>query len=255
MSRVRARPVIGVDLACARWRDVGIAVLTPRARDVANEAFTADALGLDGAPCPTALATALDRLGRERDARHVLVDGPGAWKRNDAHDRLARLSERLARTPGKAGLPGVTWPRGFRRFTEFSYAVYDALAARGWARLIEPAELLAPAAVAEAPRRHALETFPTATWRALGLAPLPGKSRAGAPEVRAAARRLAKAVPLALPRTLAHDALQAVVCAIPGLAIAAGRADAWVALGETARVEDGTWREGWVVLPASVADS
>lgn len=251
MTRARSRPVIGVDLACARWRDVGIAILTPRPRAIAVEAFTADALGLDGTPCPAALATALDRLGREREAQHVLVDGPGAWKRADAHDRLARLAERLARTPGKAGLPGVTWPRGFRRFTEFSYALYDALAARGWSRLEEPAELLAPAESGGAPRRYALETFPTATWRALGLAPLPGKSRAGAADVRAAARRLAKAVPLALPRTLGHDALQAIVCALPGLAIAAGRSAEWLALGETARVENGTWREGWIVLPAA----
>jgi hypothetical protein len=247
VRRARPRPVVGVDLACARWRDVGIAILTPGVRGghVAVEAFTADALGLEGSPTPLALAAALDRLGRERDARHLLVDGPGAWKRNGAHDRLARLSERLARTPGKAGLPGVTWPRGFLRFTEFSYGLYDALASHGWSRLVEPA------ALDDRDARFALETFPTATWRALGLTPLAGKARATPAHVRAAARALARVLPLDLPRGLGHDALQAVVSAVPGLAIGAGRRAEWVALGETARIEDGTWREGWVVLPAT----
>lgn len=244
MKRPRVRPVIGVDLACARWRDVGVAVLVPRGERIVVEAWTADAFGLEGEPTAAALAAEIDRLGRERDARLVLVDGPGAWKRSGATDRLARLAERLARTPGKAGLPGETWPRGFRRFTEFAYGLYDALALHGWARLVEPT------ALADGEARFALETFPTATWRALGLTPLAGKGRADAAVVRAAARRLARVLPLDLPRTLGHDALQAIVSAVPGLAIAGGRRSDWVALGERACVEEGTWREGWIVLPS-----
>jgi hypothetical protein len=238
-------PVIGVDLACARWRDVGLALLAeaaPQGR-VAVEAFTADALGLAGTPVPEELADVLDELGRATGARHLLVDGPGAWKRGDAHDRLTRVAEQRARTPGKAGLPGVTWPRTFLRFTQFSIALFDALEARGWRRLRVPEDLV------RGRGRHALETFPTATWRALGLAPLPGKQKAGPADVRAAARRLAGRIPLALPRTLTHDALQAVVCAVPGLAIAGGRRDQWLALGERLVLEEGTWREGWVLLP------
>jgi hypothetical protein len=68
---------------------------------------------------------------------------------------------------------------------------------------------------------------------------------------RSLAERLAQAVPRALPRTLGHEALQAIVCALPGLAIAAGRPAERVALGETARVANGTWREGWIALPAA----
>jgi hypothetical protein len=240
-------PVVGVDLACARWRDVGVALLSPSRGPVGVEAFTADRLGLTGRPEPDALAAALDRLARAAGARQLLIDGPGAWKRDDAPDRLTRVSERLARTPGKAGPPGVTWPRTFLRFTEFSIALFDALDARGWPRLERPEQLVGRGRRA----RRALETFPTATWRALGLAPLPGKARADAAAVRAGARRLARAVPLALPRGLTHDALQAVVCAVPGLAIADGRRDAWVALGEPAIRQRGTWREGFVVLPAT----
>lgn len=242
-------PVVGVDLACARWRDVGLALLAEAAPGgrVAVEAFTAEALGLTGVPVPEALADALDGLGRAAGARHLLVDGPGAWKRSDAHERLTRVAERLARTPGKAGLPGVTWPRTFLRFTQFSIALFDALAARGWRRLASPEDLARPRG------RFALETFPTATWRALGLAPLPGKQKSTAADVRGAARRLARPLPLAMPRTLTHDALQAVVCAVPGLAIAGGRRDEWVALGERLVMEEGTWREGWVVLPAAAS--
>jgi hypothetical protein len=238
--------VVGVDLACARWADVGVAVLSESAAGRARtaEAFTADALDLDGKPDPVALAAALDRLARDAGARHLLVDGPGAWKRSDAHDRLTRVAERDARTPGKAGLPGVTWPRTFLRFTQFSIDLFDALAELGWSRLETPD------ALSSRRRRFALETFPTAAWRALGLAPLAGKQRAGAADVRAAAKRLAAATGLELPRSPTHDALQAVVCGLPGLSIAAGRRAEWVALGERLIREEGTWREGWVVLPA-----
>lgn len=237
--------VVGVDLACARWRDVGFAVLVegPTGR-IAVETSTAADLGLSGRPEAAALADALDGLGRDVGARHLLIDGPGGWKRGDAHDRLTRVAERLARTPGKAGLPGITWPRTFLRFTEFSIALFDALAARGWQRLVAPERLVGTRG------RFALETFPTATWRALGLVPLAGKQRADAAAVRAATRRLCGVVPLALPRAIGHDELQAVVAGLPGLAIAAGRRDQWAALGERLVREDGSWREGWVVLPA-----
>ena len=95
------------------------------------------------------------------------------------------------------------------------------------------------------------ESFPTAGWRALGLSPLMAKGRASVADVQDAGARLQARTGVTLEQVRTHDQLQAVVGGIAG---------AWWAAGRTERVQlagappfrlDGSWREGYIMIPAT----
>jgi hypothetical protein len=249
--------VVSVDLALRRGAELGVAVLRvagagagARAEGasggVAGIAADLVAPPFDAVPPPEALAAWLDEVARGHGASLLCVDGPSAWKSPASALPHARRAERLLNTPGKTGCaPDGVKPRGYLAFTRASIALFEALGARGW-RFPEDAT-----AVGAPPRVPTMvETFPTAAWRRLGLAALPGRAR-GAEVVRRALEALRAVVRLDLDAVPTHDQLQAVVGGLAGV---------WWLRGEMARVElvgappvrgGHGWEEGWILVPAA----
>ena len=94
----------------------------------------------------------------------------------------------------------------------------------------------------------AYESFPTHARRALGHPPLPGKGRTGTNLSRWTAI-LRDEFRVAWPRTPSHDEIQAVVAGIAGLQLEAHGPRGCTVCGETPIVENGEWREGFIVSP------
>jgi len=237
---VKPARVVSVDLAYKRERDIGVCVLTRSARGIDAE-FVPLASGERAGPLsPAWVATACAQVARESGAPLLLIDGPQAWK--DASNGLvhARVCEHALHTPAKTGEPGSVKPQPYGAFVAFSIAVFDALHALGWPRLD----------AARAPRgRRALEVFPYAAWRRLGLTPLPAKAKCAPPQLAACARALRSAHRVRTSRAPSHDELQALVAGIAGLALLERDASAYELLGEPPTLVDGHWREGFILAP------
>jgi hypothetical protein len=204
--------VLSVDLACARWSHVGIASLELRGGVILAARHAPHTLGLAGAPAAAPLAERLAELAAKLDARRILIDGPQAWKAPDNGLEHARIAERALATPGKTGLPRMTKPAGFARFAEFSIELFDRLDGLGWPRLADPACLRGPS-------RFALESFPTAGWRGIGLAPLASRARARGDAVHARLLELRSRHPIEIAFDPSHDELQALVGGLAGIAL------------------------------------
>jgi hypothetical protein len=171
----------------------------------------------------------------------IILDGPQAWKSPDNGLIFARKCEADLATQGKTGLPGHCTPSTYLRFIQFSISVFDELADRGWPRLASaetgPAENLA------------LESFPTAAWRALGLSPLPGKRSATAEVVHLKQTELELLFSFRVGTPLSHDEVQALVAGFAGLAVAASLHHAYQLVGLAPLRLEETWREGFIVNP------
>jgi predicted RNase H-like nuclease len=241
---VRRARIVSVDLAYKRAGDIGVCVLEPRARGIGAE-FVSLAEGAPAVePTPAWVAERCARLAREHGARLLLLDGPQAWM--DARSGLVhmRACERALHTPAKTGEPGCVKPRPYAAFVAFSIAVFDALDARGWPRLD----------AARAPRgRRALEVFPHAAWRRLGLAPLPAKAKCSPQRLAACQRALCERLHIATNRAASHDELQALVAGVAGLALLARDTERYALLGTPPRLVDGSWREGFILAPSARA--
>ena len=236
---------LSVDLAYVDYRDIGVALVTA-AGEGERRRLSAQALAvpLHGRPAVAPLAAWLMEMAYAHDVRCLCIDGPLGWRSPNTDSPHSRLSERAVRAPGKTGLPpdGVK-PRSYLGFTTFSIALFESLlASAGWALVGDLA--------ASSPERVITESFPTAAWRALGLPPLVAKSRAKAADVHDAISRLQTHTGITLEQVQTHDQLQAVVGGIAG---------AWWAAGHTDRVQlagvppfrlDGSWREGYIMMPA-----
>jgi hypothetical protein len=150
------------------------------------------------------------------------------------------------RAPGKTGLPpdGVK-PRTYLGFTTFSIALFEAfLGSTDWALLGDPEAT---------PRaRVVTESFPTAGWRALGLSPLMAKGRASVADVQDASARLQARTGITLEEVRTHDQLQAVVGGIAGAWWAAGRSERVHLAGASPFRLDGSWREGYIMIPSDL---
>ena len=230
-------PVLGIDLACRRWADIGSAQLDPLPDG--GTRLVVPALAMPGGePDPVVLADLLDAHCREHGVAVVALDGPHAWRDPaSGRDCAGRWCERLVRAQGKTGVPGNALPRTQLRWTRFCMEVFDALLAR-------PGVALAGEAPGGAAYR-VMECYPTAVWRALGVPPLPAKAKCGLMEIDAWRQRLEAATGWGIPHGLHHDDLQAVVAALPALAFARGRGGA-VPLGDPVKRADGHRLEGWI---------
>jgi hypothetical protein len=237
--------VLSVDLACARWSSVGIVSLELHGRAIRATRHAPHELGLRGAPAALPLAERLAELAAKLGARWILIDGPQAWKAPGNGLEFSRAAERALATPGKTGLPGTTRPAGFARFTQFSLELFDRLEERGWPRLAERAALRGPG-------RFALESFPTAAWRGIGLAPLGSKARARADAVRARLEQLRSRLALEIPFDPSHDELQALVGGLAGIALEGHPALRCRLEGIAPFRLGGHWREGFIVCAGVV---
>lgn len=230
--------ILSVDLASRRYADIGIALMHgDRSASHVTLVDPARDLGLVGAPDVNVLADALLRIASEQRVRVLLIDGPQGWRADESPYVHSRQCERETRCPGKTGLPGVVLPKTWTSMATFSIALFDRLHASGWPRLTgvwngEPA---------------AIESFPTHAWRSLGHPALPGKGRK--PDLTAW-RTILQAAGVQTPLEQAsHDELQAVVSGLAGVQLCAAGLAACDVRGVEPRVEDGTWREGFILSP------
>jgi hypothetical protein len=234
--------VLSVDLAYVHYRDVGVALL----HDAPRHVEFLD-VPLSGAPDPHVLADWLMARLHEHQAAGLCIDGPHAWKAPDTDSPHCRRSERQLRAPGKTGLPpdGVK-PATYLAFTRFSLTLFERLT--GHYGLVLPGQR--DAAVTSP---FAAECFPTAAWRALGQPPLAAKRKATPDDVRAAAVRFTQVTGFTLSRAPTHDELQAAVGGVAALSWAVGQHGDVHLAGDPPFRLDGSWREGYIMVPASRA--
>ncbi len=242
---------LSIDLAYTRHSDIGVALLH---RDAHNRT-RARALRID-LPDPPDVARLADWItctADEHDVRCLCIDGPLGWRdpeRAAAHGAVhSRVSERRLNAPGKTGAPGTCKPQLYLPFIAFSIALFERLTQQGW---VLPDGTHRSAHDRLAPQRLITETFPTAAWRAFGLPPLPGKARAAKdPSIlRAALATLHDTLGVELDGIATHDEVQAVIGGLAGLAWEAGDADQVRLEGLSPERLDGTWREGYIMIPA-----
>jgi hypothetical protein len=271
---------LSIDLAYTRHSDIGVALLHPDAHGQLHARCMP--VPLAGTPHVERLADWIDATALAHDARCLSVDGPLAWQGDDTpalHGaRHSRLCERLVNAPGKTGRPHHAKPVPYLPFTEFSIALGRQLLERGWTLANEShtngshtdgshadgssaneSQAAHAVAVRDASRslrteRVLMESFPTAAWRALGLPPLPGKSRVGRDHVTldAAKQVLRDRLGLSLSDVVTHDDIQAVVGGIAGAWWTGTHPERVRFVGAPPfRALDGTWREGYIILPVS----
>lgn len=156
-----------------------------------------------------------------------------------------RACERALNTPAKTGIQGIVKPAPYTAFVEFSIAIFARLVQRG-ARLASAPQVTAPSVVL------ALESFPNAAWKKLGIKPLPAKSRCKPVEIATRLKELTERFQIETPDTSpTHDQLQALVVAIAGRAILQGESGAYSAQGVPPSTKNGTIVEGFIVSPTA----
>lgn len=227
--------VLSVDLASRRYRDNGIAILRGAPGRVNVELISTDTLGLRGEPQVEPFADALAALATRERAGVILLDGPQGWRAEQSEYVHQRRCERETLTPGKTALPGIVKPKSWTRMAEFSIALFDALAARGWPRFKRGWQ----------GGRVAIESFPTHAWRMLGHKALPGKAKKTALNPWHSALKDVGVTDL--PSSATHDELQAVVAGIAGIVLLEQGPPSCDLRGCDPFTEHGTVREGYIV--------
>ncbi len=236
--------VLSIDLAHKSYSDVGVCSLRVAAGQIEVAPIRLSALGLNSSPLPGALAKTIAGLADQLGARLIFIDGPQAWKSPENGLLHSRICERQLATPGKTGLPGFTKPSNYAPFIAFSIDLFDQLGGLGWPRLPEPSAL-------SSSHRFAIESFPTAAWRSLGLKPLPGKKKTPAGTVQTKLGELDRLFPTFVPGPgeLTHDELQALIAGLAGIAVEGHVAYAFALAGVSPFELEGYWREGFIVNP------
>jgi hypothetical protein len=208
--------VLGVDVASRRWRDVGVAALT--LSDSGGSVSAVDVPAIEWPHrtplTPRALAEVIDEYSLANEICAVSIDGPQGWRNPVAPEAqgVGRACERSARTPGKTGLRGTTYPANQVGWISFSIELFDCFLERDYVSLASDPAIRG----LEVPALHhyyVLECFPTVTWRSSGLKSLPAKTKS--PNTMSFAQPLRGRWPLPeLPSTIGHDDLQAIVAAL-----------------------------------------
>jgi hypothetical protein len=252
---------LGVDLACRSWQDTGTALLSFAPGDrPAWHAVRSGVIPWPAKPVSAeAMAEVIDSFALQHKVEAVSLDGPQGWREPDADDRpgVGRWCEYLARTQGKTGTYGVTYPGTQAGWIRFCIEVFERLVAAGHARLVNeaaPLRLRRP----EPGTYWLIECFPTQTWRSSNLAPLPGKSSRPPADVPGWAASLWQryGLPQAGSWSGSHDDLQAVVACLPAagllgapcVPIALGNPGRWI---DAADARPRHWVEGliWDAAP------
>jgi hypothetical protein len=234
--------VLSVDLAIQRYRDIGIVVMESSAKYVATSLVRPESLGLRERPRVPLLAQFLDDLAQELGVRAILIDGPQAWKSPNNGLEHSRICERLLFTQAKTGLIGNAKPGTAIGFVSFAIALFDELGLRGWSRLDGRTAQVADGQVA-------LESFPTAAWRALGQRPLPAKSAARETGIADWVSLLRAGYRVEFAESPTHDELQAAVAGLGGLAWLAGNDSGYELVGHPPEKVNGHWCEGYILNP------
>jgi hypothetical protein len=232
--------VLSVDLASADYADIGVVCLTRRPEGIMLTPVGLGSVGLRGSPDPETLAAFMAGMADELGAAVIGLDGPQGWKQDDNGCNHSRVCEAKLHTQGKTGPPGVTKPSNYLGFIRFSIATFDGLQQRGWHRL---------GSGHDHEGRVAAETFPTSAWRAVGLPPLPGKSRTRPEDLVTWQAHLLGLGGIQYEGYLSHDELQAAVSGLGLLALAEGSTGGYEAVGRPPHWSGGDWLEGLIVNP------
>ncbi|MBL8934321.1 MAG: DUF429 domain-containing protein [Archangium sp.] len=228
--------VLGIDLASATWRDNGSAMIefdTDRFISVTAPAVVWPRTALS----PSALAVSIHDFCATNEVAAVALDGPQGWRdplTPSSEPGVGRRCEWLCKTQGKTGVHPRAYPSTQLGWIEFCIAVFDELLHTHGATLFE------------GDRRRGLqvmECFPTSTWRASGLTPLPGKGKK--PTLAPFVRELRRAYRLPPFQVRSHDDLQAIVAALSAAGTMGGPCRA-IAHGVPARTTGGHRIEGFI---------
>lgn len=233
--------IVSVDLASRRYTDIGIAVLKDGRSKIDVELIPPPNLNLVGVPDACMLAMKLCTLAMQVDARLLILDSPQGWSGGTTESVIMRSCERATRTPGKTGLPGCVKPRPFARMVEFSIAVFDFLHVAGWPRLED---------CNWSGDHRSIESFPTHAWRTLKHDPLRAKPLDKS-EIERWRDKLNEYCPIKWHRLPSHDELQAVVAGLAGILMERYGAQSCAIDGLPPYMEDGVWREGFIVSPTA----
>ncbi len=242
--RLTETSVLGVDLASREWKSNGTAVLS-----FEDEGWRAarvhPLIWPDGPISPRVLADAVDSFALRQGIAAISLDGPQAWRDPVASldsQGHGRACEKGARTPAKTGTRGSVKPSNQIGWVSFAIDVFQSLLARPHVRLANDPDGLAEPLGSGA--YHVLECFPTSTWRASGLRPLPAKRRQ--PSLGEYAEALGAAHRLSMPSSVtSHDDLQAIVAALPAAALLGSPARP-IAHGRPAWHLEDHWVEGLI---------
>jgi hypothetical protein len=232
--------VFSIDLASRSYRDFGWALLEVGTN---HPAFPEpDQLGLTEPPEATSCAAAVHQFSLDEDVTVLLLDGPQGWRHPDSAIEHMRLCERVLNTPGKTGIPGQVKPQTYLNYIAFSIDLFDELRRLGW-------DLLREAHFKNKAKRLLVESFPSYTWRTLGLLKLPAKKRMKSSMLNPFRHSLSAATGYKLPTFLTHDQLQAAVVLPVGEALARQERTSLVMAGIDPIFEDDRVYEGWIPLP------
>ncbi len=234
--------VLSVDLACKRYADNGIALLTGGQAEV--QIIKPSDLGLEDPPIPDRFAAALADFCADQSVSVLLIDGPQGWRYPRSQVQNMRLCERVLNTPGKTGIPGTAKPSTYLPFIQFSIDLFNNLRQRhGWGLLHEGWQHRTGI-------RWIVETFPSSTWTMLGLPRLPSKPKSTPELLEAGKEALQLVTGLQIPSSLTHDELQAVVSLPAGRAIADRDPDRVILVGTDPIVSaENIVLEGYIALP------
>jgi hypothetical protein len=233
-------PILSVDLASRDYSDFGLVAMERVNGSIVVTPLSLAEAGLRGRPHPEETAIFLAALAEEIGVRAIGMDGPQGWKDADNGCAHARICEARLHTQGKTGPPGITKPANYLGFIRFSIGVFDELERLGWPRYTGDASSAG---------RCSVETFPTSAWRAVGIPPLPGKSATRSNQLESWMDHLESLAPIRTGARLTHDELQAAISGLGVLALAAGDARLFEAIGQPPFQRDGVWFEGFIVNP------
>jgi len=230
-------PVLSVDLACRSWSDLGVVLLEQKGPQIVcdiirwNEPYS---------PPVVELALRLNQICVERGAGVLMLDGPQAWKSEEAS--RADLSE----PSGSSGIAD-----SYERFVGYCLALYDALGRLGWQRLAAQER----SGKSRKTQKLLVESYPHAAWNSLGIAPLPARKVCRVSHLAEAYASLTALLPITSSQPPNHNQMQAIVGGLPGLAIEdrkrPGLRAAPGTVGWFPKWQDEQWRQGFHVQPAA----
>lgn len=219
-AQTRTLKTLSIDLAYKSWRELGSALLEFSPRRWQKVALGVCSWPEHPALDPMNLAAVLAEFVREYDVHMLILDGPQAWKDPESQVPHCRLAESFLHTPGKTGVFGQAVPRNYLPFIAFSIAVFQQLIQEHGFLIFN---YTAPVAPQSSP--WIAESFPAASWREIGIKPLPAKRKTETRDLAAWLSFLRRHVNLPRPEGyLSHDNLQALIGGLAGAAALGGPA-------------------------------
>jgi len=240
--------VLSIDLAYRRVRDLGICLIEEHRGRPTTARFVDPKgdLGFKRPPSAQELAETISNYCHENEIRVLLLDGPQGWKDPSSNLKECRYCERILNTPGKTGVRPQTKPKNWRDFAEYSVSLFDSMVRAG-------GELVRTPVISFAGERLlVIESFPAGAWQMLCMSPLRAEWRKKPAALKGRLKTLQRLYGFRCEGCLTHDGLQALVAGLAGVAILAGNAARYIALGVPPNRDNGVTVEGFIVCPRRV---